>query len=90
MIEWEKFKDIYYLSLFSYSRKRHIQLAKLPVCRVTHIALIYLLFDIYHVQARCFLGTCCTKSTSKIKLLHMYLFTMTMHEATPNRVATPI
>jgi hypothetical protein len=28
----------------------------------------YLLFDIYHVQARCFLGTCCTKSTSKIKL----------------------
>jgi hypothetical protein len=53
------FKDIYYLSLFSYSRKRHIQLAKLPVCRVTHIALIYLLFDIYHVQARCFLGTCC-------------------------------
>jgi hypothetical protein len=26
MIEWEKFKDIYYLSLFSYSRKRHINL----------------------------------------------------------------
>jgi hypothetical protein len=24
MIKWEKFKDIYYLSLFSYSRKRHI------------------------------------------------------------------
>jgi hypothetical protein len=24
MIKWEKFKDIYYLSLFSYSQKRHI------------------------------------------------------------------
>jgi hypothetical protein len=24
MIKWEKFKEIYYLSLFSYSRKRRI------------------------------------------------------------------
>ena len=31
----------------------------------------HLLFDIYHVQAKCFLGTCCIKSTSKIKLLRM-------------------
>jgi hypothetical protein len=30
MIKWEKLKDIYYLSLFSYSRKRHILTCKVP------------------------------------------------------------
>jgi hypothetical protein len=62
MIKWEKLKDIYYLSLFSYSRKRHILTCKVPELPHTQCSQIrkstwfYWLFDIYREQARCFLG----------------------------------